>query len=759
MATRSAHGPANVAGNQRDQLTRTLSASGMTQDNEDSVEMRIGAGWASGRGFGEQGAFGESWSGFDNAHRNSAAAPALPLVRAGTLPGRPNLPHHRSSSEGGGQPTRRNTAGVSSVMHDAARCMQWDRVKLLCEESPITASFIGPGGYTALHHVCSRRCPEPEVFEAVIKACPDALMIEETTKGWTPLHLACRFKCESKCVGELLNLYSGKGRHTVSVPDRQRRTPLYYAVRYAAPTGVVPQVLEADPSVVLADDNRNLQSPLELVWDEIVEKLAIKQALTPFIGEQSGETSPQVKRERLEEMDLFTNWKQANLFLKAAFGFPLDEDKVLMDAAERKWRILHATAAVKCHPSLFQMACALFPEQARETDENDLHGQVDGAEGSGKQTALHLAASSNASGAAGKAVITELLMLHPEAAKTPDGIDGSYPLHRIAENKHKQHWTFDGINPLYMIYPAAAHETDQNGKLPLHRAAVAIAHKRSEGPEAEDLVTRSIICNLLQVHPQGAAARDNDGCHPLHLIAKHGGDWTEEVQAVHEGHTRAVTVRTGRGLDSSLPIHLAAANPNATGAFIRKLVELNPRGVSQEDGQGKLPLHLACELGKDWEEDGLDAIYNAFVQAASATERNDRQWTALHMASAYKGLCGGLIEKLVELHPASCDVPDSSGRLPFHLACEAGKRWEEGLRALFDGNPYAISAQDNKGRLPLFIVAHKHATEAAVEALAREAEDTMDLADLNEDDEEEKHELLDVLYNLIQSDPNTLPES
>lgn len=721
--------------------------------------LSLGASWGAG--------FDQSFTGFDAVQRHSTTGGIFPP---------PPKPTARANSEGGGGSVapRRYTAGISSAMHDAARLTNWDRVIEICEENPTAASYIGPGGYTALHHACSRRCPKPEVFEAVIKACPEALLIEETTKGWTPLHLACRFKCKPEAVRKLLTLFPAKGKHTVSKPDRQRRTPLYYAVRYLAPSGVVPQVLEADPSVVLGEHD-GIESPLVLIWDDYAEKLEGKRALNPFIGEQSADTTPEEKRTKLENTgELYTKWKLCNLFLKAAFGFPLDEGKVLEDTADRRWRILHATAAVKCHPSLFQMACALYPSQASEMDDNDLYAGKPG-QASRPQTALHLATSSNASGAIGKAVITELLRLYPEAAHTPDGIDGSYPLHRIAENKYKQHWTFDGVNPLYMMHTAAAQQVDQNGKLPLHRAAAFINREHPQAQEGgDDLATRSVICNLLQVFPEGAAARDNDGCHPLHLIAKHGGEWTEEVQAVHDRHGRAVSVRTGRGLDSSLPIHLAAANPDATGAFVKKLVELNPRGVSQEDGNGKLPLHLACELGKDWEDSGLETIHDAFVQAVSTRERNDRQWTALHMASAAikadevavaapteeeeatTGGAGALIQKLVELHPEACRITDSQGRLPFHLACKAGKKWDEGLRALFEGNADAVAALDNEGRLPLYIVADQYARAAIIKA--KEESEIMELTELNEVDDSEAGEL-DVLFNLVRSNPTTIPEA
>jgi hypothetical protein len=39
---------------------------------------------------------------------------------------------------------------------------------------------------------------------------------------------------------------------------------------------------------------------------------------------------------------------------------------------QRKFRILHAISAIKCHHSLFLMATVHHPEQAFEIDKNDL---------------------------------------------------------------------------------------------------------------------------------------------------------------------------------------------------------------------------------------------------------------------------------------------------------------------------------------------------------------------------------------------------
>lgn len=133
-------------------------------------------------------------------------------------------------------------------IHDAARIFNWKLVGELCETTPEAAAYIGEDGWTALHHACNRRCPDPGVMESLIRAFPDALSMTEVTTGWTPLHYACRFKCPTEVVQLLLYLYPEKGRVGASTPDRRGRLPLHYAVRYNAPQGVA-ELLQKEMNV------------------------------------------------------------------------------------------------------------------------------------------------------------------------------------------------------------------------------------------------------------------------------------------------------------------------------------------------------------------------------------------------------------------------------------------------------------------------------------------------------------------------------
>jgi ankyrin repeat protein len=659
--------------------------------------------------------------------------------------------------------------GVSSIIHDAARITDWHKVLELCESHPEAAAYAGRDGWTALHHACNRRCPRPDVVEALIRAYPAALLQEEE-KSWLPLHYACRFKAPKEVVRLLLHMYPDSGRIAVETRDRQGRRPLYYAVRYDAPQGVAGLLLAVDPSAVLEED-QNEESPLALIWDSWAEKLEGKRIVHSFLPggfpepvESTVEQRAVLLRQRLEkEPKLKKRWHQVNMLLRAAFGFHFDEDDDSDDDSDdapkdspqekRTWRIVHATAAVKCHLSLFLLACALHPEQARELDEFDLrrpdaNGIVPVMTSShSHQTALHLAASSNAGGEPGKTVIISLLSLYREAAQVQDGIDGSLPLHRMVENPRKQDWP-NHAAILYRFYPRAVQIPDHHGKLPLHRATAAITHEDNEGDEE-----RSVIIQLVRSFPQAAEHADETGCLPFHYLAMNAKIWDDDVEAVHNSNRHGVQVRAGHVWNDRLPIHMAAASPKSRESLIQKLIHLHPRGASLEERQGKLPLHLACEQGKKWDA-GTRSIYEAFPHAVRQAERNSRGWLPLHMAAACPTASAELIAKLTELFPEAADVPDSEGRYPLHLACSAGKNWLGGLQVLFDANPNALASRDQRGLLPVHICALSYCSKDHSKSKTKAVPKVEAKKEMTVNNEETAQ--LDILFNLFRSDPTTI---
>lgn len=276
-----------------------------------------------------------------------AADAPHPLLTPSLPRSRPPSFHESIGPSAIGMVNSSDDSSVSSIIHDEARVVAWDKVLSLCESHPEHAQYAGPDGWTALHHACNRRCDRYEVVRALITAYPQALM-ELEEKGMTPLHYACRFKAPFETVRLLLHLFPDIGKQSVGLRDIKGRTPLWYAVRYDAPNGVMEMLLEIDSSTILERDrsggDRGGESPLSIVWDSWAEKFEGKRTLAPFLAPEGEPKSAEQVREKFDDLlahnkKLKSKWETTNLFLKSHFGM-----KSNGSSSERKYRMLHATA-------------------------------------------------------------------------------------------------------------------------------------------------------------------------------------------------------------------------------------------------------------------------------------------------------------------------------------------------------------------------------------------------------------------------------
>lgn len=645
----------------------------------------------------------------------------------------------------------------TSIIHEAARIGDWESVLTLAQTHPSSAAYKCPAGLTPLHHTSSRRCPQIPVFYELIRAHPQALLTVDE-KGWTPLHYGCRFKAPAKAIALLLQ----------SVPDmgvwsaRQRckskgRTPLYYAIRYDAPPGVMELLLEfmTTEDVLRSDTEGN--SVLALVWDKWATSFEGKRILTFYRQKLEEMAEKEMSWEkRLETAKTYReglkgklkkSWDKVNLLLKGAFRFPLNpidgsshspespEESPKIEQ-QRIWRILHATSAIKCHPTLFMMACILHPEQARELDIGDLYGlKIDDSSSSLADafTALHLAAKSPTTNRDSSLVISNLLALTPDAASIPNPRDNSLALHYICENESKHHWQHDGTQFVYEAMPSAAEWKDSDGRTPLHRAASVLASRPHVSSTSLDMVG-SILQNLVTHHPNMARETDNYGNLPMHYIAQTTEHWDDAVQALHDADPSALRRRNGRESFRRCPLHLVALNPDAKPDLIQTILDLHPRGASLVDATGKLPLHLFCESGKTWDE-GMEPVYSAYQVAIRTPEENERRWMPLHYTAACPHSNDALIQKVLELWPEAAADVDGRGKTPLHLAVESGKDWGYGSNALFMAYPEAIDMVDRAGLVPFTAAALSYCehdtTVRKVESKSDESEDAEGTLNLN----------------------------
>jgi len=769
----------------------------------------------------------------------------------------------------------RGPDGWTALHHACSRrCPHPAVIESLLRAYPPAVTSVDDRGWTPLHHACRFKAPK-EVVRLLLRSHPDLGSRSASIRcnqGRSSLYYAMRYEAPSGVVELLLHA----DPTAVLDEDRDGMCPLSlvwdgYANGFGGKrdlkallrkfegefeynsSGVVVSS-GGDYSTENTDGNNStINNNNDNTTNEQYENSMIPSrdeeliTATKRVREAMQKDTPALRQ-------LQSKWRIVNNLLRAYFHFPIQtldsEYSVVVDEddeksndneknnnnnnkkqQQRKWRILHAVSAIKCHHTLFLLARALHPEQALELDCNDLlgvdcyhqyHGNDDNNNKGGnstssghdhhcnnhtnkpqsisveshpisKRTALHFAAMSPLSGKDGRNVIRTLLTLNPNSSKHVDGY-GSLPLHLMAENEHKVHWVQDGFRDVHNAHVEASSCRDGLGRTPLHCATSCSGRysmgttvvPQPAGPDGENTATTiqnnnaapqpdinnaarnigSVILNLVIVNRNAASIADNTGRLPLHYIAEHGEEWSNDAASILAAHPAASRTRAGAVAYNQLPLHMAASNPDACPSLLRNLVEANPRAASMVEGTGRLPLHMACDSGRTSWDRGIESIYEAYHAAISTREESPRGWTVLHTVAASPSAGRDLIENILNLNPDAASIADGEGRHPLHLACMAGRHWEEGgVRLLFEADPNATLTADRFGFLPFHMVAMRKAclvdnsnvNDRLESGIERNEENGADgNKERIESNEEEDLASMDVLFNLLIAQPDTI---
>jgi ankyrin repeat protein len=160
------------------------------------------------------------------------------------------------------------------------------------EELHVTTrgGFTSTSGFMPLHFACERR-PPLEVIEALIAACPGAVMSRAMPGGALPLHIACTWYAPASAISALLVA----DKTACKMPDELGNVPLHSACFSGTSTAVIESILRAYPKSVLGrnhqgslpedickrlrhDNRRPVLGILNIVRVEIVLKKKAKHA-------------------------------------------------------------------------------------------------------------------------------------------------------------------------------------------------------------------------------------------------------------------------------------------------------------------------------------------------------------------------------------------------------------------------------------------------------------------------------------------------
>jgi ankyrin repeat protein len=442
----------------------------------------------------------------------------------------------------------------------------------------------------------------------ILHANPDAVFGTENDMWMTPLHYACHYKASKEVVQILIDAAqrSDSVAHVKHLPPPKRasaicslpckhgRTPLWYALHYNAPDGIVELLLVHYPLAGIMLDIWE-KSPLNDFWDDTIKNidervLARVQHLISSASQNQPNESPKVptSEDILQNLsqkdkhvkDFYNAYLKAVAMIQAAYrALSLEEEEcqgpnALTTANTDLFQhILHALARLggcRIHPTLWDITLSIFSSQVSQKDR---HGNLplhyvlapctfcahvaeqrrqkllqinnnpssakleEGLTPTSKSTSASTATTPTVTVLSVKSMALTLLTLYPEAASIPDST-GRYPLH-IALHCNNVGYHQQQAGTACCI----KEKLDWNDSHSYGKAIWRIAEGLEDDNAVEDTVRQhchgeGVIGKLVKCYPEALHKVDSkSGLFPFMMAATHSDHSTDSVRLEGECDT------------------------------------------------------------------------------------------------------------------------------------------------------------------------------------------------------------------------------
>jgi ankyrin repeat protein len=318
------------------------------------------------------------------------------------------------------------------------------------------------------------------------------------------------------------------------------------------------------------------------------------------------------------------------------------------------------------------------------------------------RTPLHVACDHDA-----PAVVVEaLLKAYPEASLMV-GTSNMNPLHITCSSQHTS------VHVVRVLLEGGHHlqssMCDVDGDTPLHAAC------RCGAPI-------EVLEVLLEANPPAVNERDYEGLTPLlrlwvryfvilgddviqgvrgpaDLTGELGEAWNKTELLLHCAHLGSLE-KTKQG--SAAPPQYAFRAVHAASAVdcprpvVKIAAIVHPNHLEQKDENRMTPLLIAAQAPIFKVRDLSDEGYLLEDRIHGDDTYNETTHEEDHDCSQ-----PSVIDILIDAGANGACIPDAKGKLPLHLAIASGKRWGEGVKAILEAYPDALSHPDvETGLLP-----------------------------------------------------------
>ena len=378
----------------------------------------------------------------------------------------------------------------------------------------------------------------------------------------------------------------------------------------------------AYPDAVKQRDHQGV-SPVSFIWNSFASSFVGRRSVQDAIQSLSRMQTFEERHHYQMKDKLYRKWNYVMDILKLAWKASHHRLQNTHDVGRHDdWLPLHALSTCSCHVSLWELAVAMYPEQASVVDNS-----------TGRLPLHCVAASHDIPNEEFLIMLQSLMDIFPDAARALD-VWGRSPLSIAVQDKG---W-MDGLSDLYEFYPEAIKIPDGQGKLPIHIAAKA------------DCAQPITVVKLLEHYSEGLGQADHEGKLPLHLAVESlPDDFQNKYLIIYQAYPDAIKVKDKQ--NGWLPLHTACANPDVTTTVIRGLLSQYKNGAKVLDRYNKTPFMIAAENGKSWENTlqylfevypdaikmrNIDGFLPIHAMAMTATEEMSSCWHLEVLSTMFK---------------------------------------------------------------------------------------------------------------------------
>jgi ankyrin repeat protein len=546
-------------------------------------------------------------------------------------------------------------------------------LQALIQAAPETISMTDSRGTSPLHALVQNSQPCLEAISLVLKHGKTVASLTDATRGYTALHYACEFQVDFTIISTLISAWP----KAAAVKSQRGDLPLHIACSANACRDTVQLLVDTYPHA-LVWKNAYGYTPLHTVCRAHCPRLFIVQILV---------------KARPSCVTMRSNGGKTPMHLACSSGAHVKVLKLLLEASNRnnnnnnKKNTMHDDTLVRKNTIMtikigntpLHEACFRGAGHDRIETLAQSNPEWIMARNNAGYTPLQVLCKSGRLDE--RVVWTFCRICGPRVFSVVDDT-GHAPLHSASRDGTD----FDAIQSLIQAYPEALHLKTVYGDTPLHLSILRRASVR---------VVRLIAQASAERRPCSFFEQNTSGQTPIGIAM-------DAFQSACQGRRGACCVEqahdASRQVDQNDAFHILAmlvkvlyygpcANEEESNlvracvclhrqdvrldpAFIRRAIALFPEHVQMADSEGNYPLHIEASIPVE-------------------------KMTLLD--STMTGCCGGkchsrsgILETLIEAHPAALCVRNSADEFPLSLMIRSGRTWSKALALALRTFPSAL---------------------------------------------------------------------